>query len=301
MTGTALDQVEAQDLQHRRELNRAVAAADVMAASSLVRADLRGKPEDVRAIAVTLHQYGLPVGIQNINACYVVKGRVEFMTHLWVGLALRYGGHRVWLDPSNSATTATAWIQRAGDGDAYSATFTIEDAKRAGLDQSETYKKYPQDMLGWRALSRVIRRYAPEVMAGIADAGPETVARARPRPVPADDVDDDVVDGEIVEPDVDDEIAVAPPGPAVDAEQTAAAADRENGGGEATVVGSPPPAPGPVDWRALCRKHGVSQGDLLRQAQEFARGRALPVPETLAEITDEQHQADLLDWLGEPA
>ncbi len=121
MTGTAVEQVQAQDLQARQVLNRTLATADVMAASSLVRADLRGKPE----------------------------------------------------------------------------TFTMEDAKRAGLADSETYRKYPQDMLGWRALSRVIKRYAPEVTAGIADAGPSTVTQPTPRPIPVEA--EDIADAELVE------------------------------------------------------------------------------------------------------
>lgn len=58
-------------------------------------------------------------------------------------------------------------------------------------------------------------------------------------------------------------------------------------------------ATGGVDWRDACKRYGVTQADLLRQAQEFSRGRGLAVPETLAEITDEQVIADLADWLAE--
>jgi hypothetical protein len=57
-------------------------------------------------------------------------------------------------------------------------------------------------------------------------------------------------------------------------------------------------ATGGVDWRHVCKQHGITQGDLLRQAQEFARGRDVAVPETLAEITDEQVIEDLREWVG---
>ena len=83
-----------------------------------------------------------------------------------------------------------------------------------------------------------------------------------------------------------------------DPEQTAAApADRDNVAGE-PVVG-PAAAPGPIDWKEEAKRRGVRQADLLRRAQEFARGRSLPVPETLAEIEHVQLAADLMDWLGE--
>lgn len=71
---------------------------------------------------------------------------------------------------------------------------------------------------------------------------------------------------------------------------------------EPEAVDAAPAAPlprlptGGVDWRHVCKQHGITQGDLLRQAQEFARGRDLPVPETLAEITDEQVIEDLREW-----
>jgi hypothetical protein len=147
------------------------------------------------------------------------------------------------------------------------------------------------------------------------------------------DQDDDVVDGEIVEqgedpglrpeqmaPAAKGNAAVAvsaptqavgsAPGPSGDAQSanpgpsaatTSSPRERDNGG--AAVVGAstaplPRLATGGVDWRDACKRHSVSQGDLLRQAQEFARGRALPVPETLAEIADEQLVADMVDWLG---
>ena len=75
----------------------------------------------------------------------------------------------------------------------------------------------------------------------------------------------------------------------------------DNGATDRGVTAAPLPrlATGGVDWRDACKRHNVTQGDLLRKAQEFAKGRALPVPETLAEITDEQVVADLADWLGE--
>jgi hypothetical protein len=84
-----------------------------------------------------------------------------------------------------------------------------------------------------------------------------------------------------------------------------APAQTSGGGAGGSSAAQAPPGPllprlptGGVDWRHVCKQHGITQGDLLRQAQEFARGRDVPAPETLAEITDEQVIEDLREWLS---
>jgi hypothetical protein len=242
MPGTAVEQVEAQDLAARNAVNRTLATANVLAASSLLRADLRGKVDDVRAIAITLHQLGVPPTIPNMNLAYVVKGRVEFEVRLWTALAAR-AGHEVWVDADHEG--ATAYLRRSDSGRTYSVTFTWDDAVRAGLNltrtkegkivDSETYKKFPTDMLAWRALGRVVKRYAPEVVAGMVETDNSPVAHPRARPLPADqdgyvpaggrhypETDDDITDAELVEQGEDIVIpghaTVAPPGPGTEAD-----------------------------------------------------------------------------------
>jgi hypothetical protein len=56
--------------------------------------------------------------------------------------------------------------------------WTMDDAKRAGLDQKPAYKKWPREMLTWRCLSEGVRLHFPEILAGNAvytdaEFGPE--------------------------------------------------------------------------------------------------------------------------------
>lgn len=46
------------------------------------------------------------------------------------------------------------------------ASFTKEDAIKAGMDNKDNYKGYPSDMYFARALSRAQRRYAPDIFGG---------------------------------------------------------------------------------------------------------------------------------------
>ncbi len=319
-TSTALERVEAEDLAERKRLNRMLLSVDVMARGSLLKKDLRDDG-NARTVAITLDQLGVPPTINNMNACFVINGAVGMMTWLWCAVASAHGGHEVWLDEASSAEAGIAHLRRGDTGTVRTVTFTIEDARRAGLTtgtNKHNYDKYTTDMLGWRALSRVVKRYAPEVMAGLAAAGaiPEPVIAGGQREqflVVEDPDDDDVVDGEIIEQ--GDDITM-PPAEAGDDEELAAfirwkraGKPRDDNGfivdvpagvePERTSVPLPRLATGGVDWKDACKRHGVTQADLLRQAQEFSRGRALPIPETLAEITDEQVQADLADWMGE--
>jgi hypothetical protein len=45
-------------------------------------------------------------------------------------------------------------------------SFTIEEAKTAGLAEKDNWRKYPSDMLFARAISRGARRYAPGIFGG---------------------------------------------------------------------------------------------------------------------------------------
>jgi hypothetical protein len=329
MSGTAVEHVEAQDLEARKHLNRVLVTADQLAAASMVlRSDLRNKVQDVRAIALTLDQHGLPVTIQNVNACFVVNGAVEFMTRLWTGLAMARGHHRVWVcdaDPAkctctspSSATEGRAHIQRGDDGMVYTATFSWEQATTAGLTESATYKKYPQDMLGWRALSRAVKRYAPDIVIGVGEAVSDTVPVARPRP-PAFELaqDDDVVDGEIVEPGEDPGVTPAQMSAGAQAEgppghnSAAAPADpiepergRDNVGACSVVGGPAAPDPsGPDRAEVLARavEQGKADALVLKKAREFAGElgvEGVDLPRKLDQVTDPRVIAKLAAWIG---
>ena len=62
-----------------------------------------------------------------------------------------------------------------------SASFTEEDARRAGLAGKKNWREYPQNMYLWRALSNGGRMYCPDILAGVYTAeelGVEEIGRA---------------------------------------------------------------------------------------------------------------------------
>ncbi len=329
MTSTALERVEAADVEERKRINRVLVTADVMAGSSLLRQDLRNNPGNSRAIALTLDQLGVPVTINNMNACFVINGAVGMMTWLWCAVATAVGGHEVWLDEASDAEKGIAHLRRADTGAVRTVVFTIADAQRAGLTtgaNKHNYEKFATDMLGWRALSRVVKRYAPEVMAGLAATG-VMPGPASPRGEYLFADDDEVVDAELVNQGA----TTPPPTPeAEDPDEWAAfvawkrageprdedgrpvdvppaAADPEGVGDNGTaraVVGAPstaPPLSGPAlraEVLARAAELGQSDATLVKMARQFAGELGIELPRSIDQVTDEALMLKLDAWLG---
>jgi hypothetical protein len=62
---------------------------------------------------------------------------------------------------------AVVEVQRHGWPDAETYTWSLEDAKRAGLAGRPNWSKYPREMLINRCIAEAARFVFPEVMAGV--------------------------------------------------------------------------------------------------------------------------------------
>ena len=74
--------------------------------------------------------------------------------------------YRILTEPDNNTTCILEWYQ-AGESVGKS-QFTLEEAKKAGLVRSGgAWEHYPSDMLFARALTRGVRRFAPDAFVGM--------------------------------------------------------------------------------------------------------------------------------------
>jgi hypothetical protein len=69
----------------------------------------------------------------------------------------------------NTEDKCTVEYQRHDDPEVRSVTWTLDDAKRAGLLNNPTWAKYPADMCKARALTRAARTGWPDVLGGVYD------------------------------------------------------------------------------------------------------------------------------------
>lgn len=73
------------------------------------------------------------------------------------------GGHVEWMERSDKACRARFTIH----GRELVEEFTIEEARRAGLDKKDVWQNYPKNMLQWRVVANALRAVYPEAFYGI--------------------------------------------------------------------------------------------------------------------------------------
>lgn len=153
-----------------RTIEETLRMSEMLAKSELVPDAYRGKQANIFQAIL----YGLEVGLPPIAAlrCLnVIKGKVVPYADTLVAIVLGSGKCKYFRRVSSSDTEATYETLRVGDAEPRRETFTIDDAKRAGLlDQNQNYKKYPRKMLEPRAKAFLCRDVYPDVCAGIQTA-----------------------------------------------------------------------------------------------------------------------------------
>lgn len=109
-------------------------------------------------------EMGIP-DIAAMNGIHIVQGKLEISARLMSSLVKSSGkyNYRV-TEQSNEICTIVFFEGKEKIG---SASFTIEEAKQAGLANKENWRNYASDMLFARAMSRGVRRHCPDALNGI--------------------------------------------------------------------------------------------------------------------------------------
>ena len=160
----------------------------------------QGKPHAILACILTGRGLGLDP-MHALRSIHIVEGKPTLSSELMVALARR-AGHSISGETTSEKATVTG--TRGDNGDTFTVTFTIEDAKAAGLTGRQNWKNYAEDMLWARAVSRLCRRLFADVLAGVAYTADEAMrtseeqAYAATEGLPLVDADEPL-EGEIFE------------------------------------------------------------------------------------------------------
>jgi hypothetical protein len=150
-----------------RNLTEAMKLAELMARSELVPKDFRGKPESV-LVAV---QMGAEVGLAPMQAMQniaVINGRPSVWGDATLAI-VQASGMLEWIDEQDDGETATCTTKRAGYPKPTVRTFSMTDAKQAGLAGKEgPWKNYPKRMRQMRARAFNLRDAFADVLRGLA-------------------------------------------------------------------------------------------------------------------------------------
>jgi hypothetical protein len=182
------------------DYNSLLGLAEQIAKSPLMPAAYRGKPADAAIAMLYGSECGLPP-MTSLQRIVVVNGRPGLDAQGMVAL-IRSRGHHITGEVANDS--AEVYGKRGDNGDEMSVTFTIDDAKRAGLVSSGgNYTKYPSDMLWSKAVSRLGRRLFADVLMGFSytDDEVESFEPQRATATVVDDAPDNTITG-LVGPDL---------------------------------------------------------------------------------------------------
>lgn len=164
--------------------------AKIVAQSSLIPAEYRGKPADIVWAMDIGDALGVPY-TQVMQSMVVARGKMTMSADL-MGAVVRRAGHKLRLREDGDSVTAT--LIRADDTD-YEFTVTWDKAKAqaAGLWGSRgPWQQYPRQMLRARAITEVCRQGASDALAGTVytpeelESAPAQNAPQKPAQQPAD-------------------------------------------------------------------------------------------------------------------
>ncbi len=224
-----------------KDVGEVQSLSTMLGKSPLVPHSLRGKPGDIAITIMTGMELGLPP-MTALRLIHVVQGRPVMAAELIVACALKASDCEYFRCVETTDKVATYETKRKGDPAPVRHSFTIEDAKRAGLLNKDNWKKYPAAMLRARCKAALARDHYPDAAAGVYSADEAQDIDPRTTVDAAEDVQ--AIDAEFTE--------VAPKAP-------------ETGEEQGDLFGEPAPSNGSTDFEKLLEAvSGARDEDALR-------------------------------------
>lgn len=116
----------------------------------------------------TIVQKARSIGLNPLDALngamYFVNGKVELSANT-MNYIIRSKGHSITKDKASNNECCILHGKRSDNGDTWTASFSIKEAKIAGIYKN-VWEKYPDDMLFARALTRLARQLFADVVKG---------------------------------------------------------------------------------------------------------------------------------------
>ena len=165
-------------------LESAVRLADVICDTEMVPTVLRGRPDAIAAVVLFGYELGLGA-MQSLQTIDLIQGRPALSPEGMRALVLSKG-HGLIVDSTDEFCTIKCHrLEWPPDQPWVLFTFTLADAKRAGLLGKGSWNQYPRAMLMARATGEACRATFSDVISGLSYT-PEEVANMGTPPPPPD-------------------------------------------------------------------------------------------------------------------
>ncbi len=122
-------------------------------------------PEAAFTIIVTGRELGLSP-MQSLRSIHIIEGRPTMSADLMAALVKRSPACVYFRLVESTADVATYETERAGEGSTRM-SFTIGEARAAGLVQKDVWRRYPAAMLRARCIAALSRAVFPDVLLGV--------------------------------------------------------------------------------------------------------------------------------------
>lgn len=123
------------------------------------------KPEQVVLVMLKGRELGIPP-LQALSHINVIGGKPAMSAELMLAQIMKLHPKTQFKFPERTNEKCTISVKRVGF-DWENFTFTIQDAKQAGLMANPSWNKYPRAMLHARVVSEMARSLFPDAIAGI--------------------------------------------------------------------------------------------------------------------------------------
>jgi hypothetical protein len=147
-----------------RLLDVVLRKAEILLKSGMLPKELNTK-EKIAVLIMKAKELNMPA-LEAISHLYVVNQKVAIDSSGMLALILRSGLAKK-IQFSGDGTSAWCEMERKDGVISFKYTFTIEDAKRAGLLNKESWQKYTKELLIARAISGCARKVFPDVVGGL--------------------------------------------------------------------------------------------------------------------------------------
>lgn len=152
-----------------RTLDEATKFASTLAAANSLPVALKKSPADIVAIVLAGAELGIPP-MASIRSIHLIDGKPVLSADAMAGLCLRNRDVCEYLTLIVSTDAkATYRAKRKGAPEPVELSFTIEQAKAAGLQGKGNWAKYPASMLRARAVSAIARAVFPDLVGNLYD------------------------------------------------------------------------------------------------------------------------------------
>lgn len=134
-------------------------------ARTVVPPDYQNRPGDLLGLMAHAMALDIPLSLAWTHLHFNADGKGGMTGILMHGLLIR-AGHRVEVLHADD-TEVRMQLHRVDGQPGGQARWTIREAMRAELLVRTNWRRYPGDMLWWRCLARLTRRWAPDVVMGL--------------------------------------------------------------------------------------------------------------------------------------